>query len=503
MENEKRCAVFYTDGGCHLNRRIGGCGVHGYIYVEKEPKKGAALPGYVLTPKGYKVKDPKDPPRGYVTVENYVDVIATQETGATNNTAEAQAMLSALEMAGVANVEAVHIVADSEYALSMFRRLDELSEKQWVKSDGQIIKNVDLWKAIYHVKKTLIGREIEITCDWTKGHAGEPGNNRADLLATIGLAYAGNKKPAPEPIYSPYDGYWKATDEYNKLLGTHYTVKVTGVHHKDAVKDEDYDRRFYLYSDTSKLPKIKTFGTAHPQAAYAIVDVKDPHPLLETVEEIQESVTRKVMIQGPDGPYEISDGSLVMIRPQDVYRRETAELLKTFGEAATIEKNGSLLSVGDKKITESFQHTRNAMMGLDMFESLEKVFNRYTKGDVDDTFIVRDITEELFDVTVTPAKGTKPEKTTYKLKSFPETDDKFVRIKIEQDRFKRNAVLVYGMDLPSTNALKAAGRGTPVVRLVLQKESADMWCYYVAVESEEGRGIWHNPFSSVLLPLPK
>lgn len=484
-----------------MQRRIGGSGVHGYLFHDGEPKKGAGLPGFVLTSKGYKVKEPTDPARGHVTPTCYIDAIGAAEKGATNNTAEAEAFHLALELAVAHNVASLHIVADSEYVLGMYERLDAYEEKQWVKGDGQYIKNLAIWKAVHSTVKLVRERGIEIEVSWVKGHSGEPGNVKADQLATIGLSYADAKKTPPDPIVSPYEGYWKQSAEYNKLLGTHYVVNVIGAKgnsRQKAISEDGYEHRYYLYADTSKTPKISTFGTTSPHSGYAIVDTKGGHDLLEEVEKIHGEYVgeRTVFLDGEERT--ISDGMIVMIRPQDVYRRETADLINTYGTAALVEKEGNLVSVGGKKVSEGFVHTRNGMLGIAKLDELQNVFDNYE--DDQDTYRTIDITDEVFVTSTKKGKKGAEDTIEYKLRPSPETDDKFINVHFEDGKKKRKVVLVYGMDLPATNALKAAAKGTPVVKLVLRKETLGMWRFYAVVESDEGRGIWHNPFAAVLMP---
>ena len=52
----KKGLVLYTDGGCRPNPGYGGSGIHGYLYTEEVPKKGAGQGLNILTAEGYVVK---------------------------------------------------------------------------------------------------------------------------------------------------------------------------------------------------------------------------------------------------------------------------------------------------------------------------------------------------------------------------------------------------------------------------------------------------------------
>jgi len=59
--------------------------------------------------------------------------------------------------------------------------------KGWRTADKQPVKNVDLWQEL---DRLVSGAGHQIEWHWVKGHAGDPGNERADALANQGVAQA-------------------------------------------------------------------------------------------------------------------------------------------------------------------------------------------------------------------------------------------------------------------------------------------------------------------------
>ena len=57
--------------------------------------------------------------------------------------------------------------------------------KGWRNSSGKTVKNVELWK-----KLDSLVSQLPIEWQWVKGHAGDPGNERADELANMGCTTA-------------------------------------------------------------------------------------------------------------------------------------------------------------------------------------------------------------------------------------------------------------------------------------------------------------------------
>jgi ribonuclease HI len=57
--------------------------------------------------------------------------------------------------------------------------------KGWKTADKKPVKNEDLWKALDEAAK-----RHKVDWRWVKGHAGDPGNERADMLANKGVELA-------------------------------------------------------------------------------------------------------------------------------------------------------------------------------------------------------------------------------------------------------------------------------------------------------------------------
>jgi len=55
----------------------------------------------------------------------------------------------------------------------------------WRTSNKQPVKNADLWRRLADA-----AQPHEVEWLWVKGHAGDPGNERADELANLGMTEA-------------------------------------------------------------------------------------------------------------------------------------------------------------------------------------------------------------------------------------------------------------------------------------------------------------------------
>jgi ribonuclease HI len=138
--------VIYTDGACKGNPGPGGWGV----YLRSGTVEKDLFGGEVQT---------------------------------TNNRMELTAVIEALK----ALRRPCHVLMymDSEYVRKGITEwLSGWKSRGWTTAAKQPVKNVDLWQALDAAVQTG-GHQIE--WHWVKGHAGDPGNERADALANRGV----------------------------------------------------------------------------------------------------------------------------------------------------------------------------------------------------------------------------------------------------------------------------------------------------------------------------
>lgn len=138
----------FTDGACKGNPGPGGWGVVLRMgQVEKELSGGEAL-----------------------TTNNRMEMIAVVEA------------LRALKRPC-----AVTLCTDSRYVLDgLTKWVHGWQKNGWRTADKKAVKNADLWQAML-----VAAKPHTITWQWVKGHAGHPGNERADKLASDAAVAAG------------------------------------------------------------------------------------------------------------------------------------------------------------------------------------------------------------------------------------------------------------------------------------------------------------------------
>ena len=134
----------YTDGACKGNPGPGGWGV--YIQFKEDEKE---LYG------------------------------GNPET--TNNQMEMQAALEALKHLKDED-EIIELYTDSNYLRQGITEwIHKWKKNNWKTAAKKPVANRDLW-----IEISDLNEKMSVEWNWVKGHAGDPGNERADELANIG-----------------------------------------------------------------------------------------------------------------------------------------------------------------------------------------------------------------------------------------------------------------------------------------------------------------------------
>jgi len=103
------------------------------------------------------------------------------EIDTTNNRMEMTAIIEALKIVKMdCNIT---LYTDSKYVMDGITKwLSNWKKKGWITSKKKPVKNKDLWQIL---EESISKHNIE--WQWVKGHAGIPGNEKADELANQGI----------------------------------------------------------------------------------------------------------------------------------------------------------------------------------------------------------------------------------------------------------------------------------------------------------------------------
>jgi ribonuclease HI len=134
----------YTDGACKGNPGIGGWGV-------------------------------------YIKTSDYEKDLYGGSHETTNNQMEMQAALEALKYLKDKN-ELIELYTDSNYLRQGITEwIHNWKRNNWKTAAKKPVANRELW-----IQISDLNDKMNVEWHWVKGHAGDPGNERADQLANLG-----------------------------------------------------------------------------------------------------------------------------------------------------------------------------------------------------------------------------------------------------------------------------------------------------------------------------
>jgi len=103
------------------------------------------------------------------------------EPHTTNNRMELLAVIHGLS--ALTRSCAVTVYTDSEYVKNGITTwIHGWKKRGWLTADRKPVKNQDLWQRL-----DQLAAQHRVDWPWVKGHAGDPGNERADALANRGI----------------------------------------------------------------------------------------------------------------------------------------------------------------------------------------------------------------------------------------------------------------------------------------------------------------------------
>lgn len=132
--------------------------------------------------------DPNPGPGGWGAILRYQDrrkEMHGADIDTTSNRMEMTAAIIALET--LTRPSVVHLYTDSQYLRTGITQwIRKWKRNGWTTRGKQPVKNVDLWQRL----DAATQRHKHVEWFWIKGHAGHPGNERADELAAQGAQEA-------------------------------------------------------------------------------------------------------------------------------------------------------------------------------------------------------------------------------------------------------------------------------------------------------------------------
>lgn len=493
--------VLYCDGGSRpTSTGYGGYGIHGYTYNVKKVVKGDLEPSASGKPKPtqYGYVDPKlEFPKDTVLVEPVLifDELKALGFEVTNNQAELSAAIRALGYANEQGVTKVHLLTDSKYTcVGATDHLPTWKAKNWRKSDGKEVKNIEYWKKLAEALDVLKAKDVEVELGYVPGHEDNPGNERADALATRGTYMSQNHQWVRRLVVTkeePAKGYWgydpKVSDFFT-FSRCYFTTREPDRFSKDG-------RFVYYCGNTDRDNKGRLeLGKRISDSAYSVIYLKAQD---DAIEEMREHALKELEHDGTEVVYV---AHLQNLHSKN-YHRDIINGGTDFMLRATQVGKAVLLPLGGNKtvpMIESCSPPNLAWRAIESVNFLADRLNEFLEAErkSTDTLQVTDITDSLFTFGVD--KKNKPiAKVSDKITPVVKSLKVDVNYKLNPEKAGVSpVVMTLGLDLPPRNNLNhLAAEGTKAYALTF-KESDRAFRFAVVIERGEDVGIWSNVYSN-------
>lgn len=476
--------VLYTDGGCRPNPGPGGWGIHGYLFRDEKPKKGAGNPDHVLTQQGYVTKVKMAAAGGAkdyreVVPVHYVDGFGSFAETITNNIAELAAATAGLKYAVDYDVKTVLILTDSEYTRKGLEGwVDNWARNGWVKSDGSEIANVRYWKALVEARDQLRARGAEVSIKWVKGHDDVLGNVQADRLATIAVMVSRGQDARQEIASSAAEGYWKYEPDRHPFLN----------HRRMYMNTQQRFNRPGEYYIGEHGKDDELLGKRISDGAYAMVQLEKHDSVLELVRQRQIELADEI-------------DTLVMLRLDHLYRPEVHQQLSNYGNHALLQPNPfrlDLTDVEEEPISKELRPPRLAHRAVEAIEELGTQLSAYLRQDPG--ICVTDLTPILYETAV---KVDKKGESTTTMKLMPQYNVGFAALEVDANYLNgsevscASVILTLGIDMLDRNSLKRLEDRLPKVSLISWTEAPGTFRYATVIEAGNDKGIWAGVYSNL------
>lgn len=485
--------MVHTDGsaravapGQPASRGYAGFGLHGYLYEDVEPTTGTGNPDYVLTAEDYLSKAEKAlaPNIKLVTPVKYLDAWGSFASIQTNNYGELLGAIQALRIALEHNVMVVKIMSDSHYVGKGSEWARNWRANNWLKRDGQLAANIEEWNTFLTLHDELSAKGVTISIGWVKGHNGNFGNEKADVLAYIGMRHSANNIEKTEVIVSEPKGYWKYETNRHPFIS---------------------HRRMYFNSDPKYLRVGEYYLGEHDKeddmagkrmahGAYALVRLNQPDMALENVRNHVCSLA-----QGRN--------SIMLTRLDYLYRSDIHKQVTTYGGIAFIQKRADLVMLeghDEEPLLKELYTPLIAQRAVDAVQALGMIMDDFIKKE--SYLVTTDLTSIIYETKVEVKKDVEKRTTVLKPEfkvgySEMPVDVAFTRPDGSADTV--NIRLTLGVDLLDRNALRRLEGDNPKITLVTWSEEPQAFRYATIVETKDGVAINCGFYSNLKIILPK
>jgi ribonuclease HI len=451
MNESDKHIVAYTDGSAIPNPGISGYGSHMYIYgsVDKKNKIKTVLGKHSATNNGYisksLFKTNNDDTVVEVPIMKVIDLYGYENDCNTNNTAELYAVCNTLRLLSnpiyeniFEDVKSITFNIDSNYVINMFTKLiDGVDIDKHINANRHIAYKIN--DAITLVKN----KDISIKILKVKGHSGDLGNDRADMLADMGRLLRSNTDNVNiKVVLEDRDNYYGHRVERDPMLNApllfNYNINR---------KDED-DEMFYCMVNYKDEVEI---GKPNNAICYNILYKENTDKELIELSKLSDRILDNV-----------NTPNILLLN--NYYNKEVYNNIRMYGSDYTTLENRVIKrihTIDGIELVKEVYPPGLSYKAFDINEELISYLNSYILKESPSNHIILDITDKYF------MKNDKD-----KTIMIPEiVNDKF-KLKVDVKPYTgygKKLKIVFGLDILKRNNLKRLEKDNVKVDLVLIK----------------------------------
>lgn len=480
--------AFYVDGSCRpSNPGYIGWGLHGYFYQSKA-ERPVEVERFFTTSHGY-VRDIEEfqktePSVTMVTPTHYVDGFGSFSEIASNNVAEIQGLFHLLQHLDTAiqrgiTLDVTRIYTDSEYLRnSMVDWCARWKKNGWKRQDGTPVTNQALLERTHDLYLRLQGLG-RLELHWIRSHNQHFGNERADMLAGIGMNHSRSSKLLTSITVSEARGFWKHKIERHPFM-YHRRLYFNSVleNHRPGV---------YYLADSGEDEGNEAKPSS--ETGLSVVFLQTPETIVENTMQHQFHCSAGV-------------NAIILMRLDELYGKHIYPWIMQYGtETMVSSKNTHSLSLVNRvPVTEEMNPVRLSIRMLEHMATLEEVlyhFHRDPQNAVLAGVPIRslDITDQFYEKTEGP-------KNTCKYVLLPRFEVGFRRMDVMVPYGDGKVLKVpynLGYDCVSRNQLKHLEPLKPTLHLLYWKDGT-MLRHATVIRCGGDYGIWSNIFANQILP---
>lgn len=485
--------VLYTDGGCNPNPG-GNCGwgIHGYTYAISSITDKATKKIDLPTTDGYKNGNGLPVGVMQVTPTVYFDQWGPLYGDTSNNIAELNGAIHGMHVVSEHQPTRVKMVLDSEYVLKGITQWAAKWEKNgWINSTGKPVSNQSEWVQLMQSVRDHEANGVTFSWEWTKGHADNIGNQRADRNATRGVHLSSMNEP--HDIAETYDAkeYWKPDNRPSRFYGhtcwyffSHIGLQPTsrdgryvyycGVHDKQTVKQGTPKL-------TANRRKNELFGKSSGDLRYSVLFTKQPDPVLETLRVHQDNISKN------------NYSNVVIADLSACFSQENYNTVSRYGTdyLTTVPMFNDIYTLEEEMLTFEASPPRLALRAMDKIVLLERVLESYLGTAAPEErldVVVTDVTAQLYDV------ETKKSKTVQKIKKHIVPGLKTIKLPV---RYNTTGVeqtmeiaFTLGLHTPERNTMAALADQGVKVSVVTWRDAINSFRHAFVLEAGDDSSIY-------------